>query len=217
MVTGVVRMGQVAAIRVTDEDRREALVEEEQGHATRVHRQHVATRPPLRDEEVFVSQLHHRARLVNGAFQRFVLDVVLRHATQLSPTEQDTPVAAKGHSRPQPPTTLPTGSRGERGVHAVECAFGDGDEGWVEVHLAGVKSAARMREKLGKYAPPHPRARWPLSANILDPVRVSVVCEGPSQVLETVEWFMRLDPDQRRVMAVVRAKNKFSDAREEVW
>jgi hypothetical protein len=101
-------------------------------------------------------------------------------------------------------------------VHAVECAFGDRDEGWVEVHLAGVKAAARMREKLGKYAPPHPRARWPLSANILDPVRVSVVCGGPSQVLEAVEWFMRLDPDQRRVMAVVRAKNKFSDAREEV-
>ena len=215
-MTGVVRTGQVAAIRVSDEDRREALVEEEQGRATRVHRQHVATRPPLRDEEVFVSQLHHRARLVNGAFQRFVLDVVLRHAAHLVPTKPAAPELGKALGRARPPATSPAGPVEKRGVHAVECAFGDGEEGWVEVHLAGVKAAARMREKLGKYAPPHPRARWPLSANILDPVRVSVVCGGPSQVLEAVEWFMRLDPDQQRVMAVVRAKNKFSDAREEV-
>jgi hypothetical protein len=35
-----------------------------------------------------------------------------------------------------------------------------------------------------RYAPPHPRSRWPLAANILDPVRCSVVCQGPAQILQ---------------------------------
>ena len=35
-----------------------------------------------------------------------------------------------------------------------------------------------------RYAPPHPKATWPLSANILDPVRASVVCSGPSQIIQ---------------------------------
>jgi hypothetical protein len=30
---------------------------------------------------------------------------------------------------------------------------------------------------------------WPLCANILDPVRASVVCDGPSQILQVFEWF----------------------------
>ena len=37
---------------------------------------------------------------------------------------------------------------------------------------------------LCRYAPPHPKAIWPLSANILDPVRASVVCSGPSQIIQ---------------------------------
>ena len=37
---------------------------------------------------------------------------------------------------------------------------------------------------LCRYAPPHPKAVWPLSANILDPVRASVVCSGPSQIIQ---------------------------------
>ena len=31
---------------------------------------------------------------------------------------------------------------------------------------------------LSRYAPPHPRGTWPLCANILDPIRVSVVVAG---------------------------------------
>ena len=39
-----------------------------------------------------------------------------------------------------------------------------------------------MREKLSEYAAEG--APWPLAASILDPVRLSIVCEGPAQILE---------------------------------
>ncbi len=29
------------------------------------------------------------------------------------------------------------------------------------------------------------------TANVLDPVRLSIVCNGPSHMLETVRWFLR--------------------------
>ncbi len=45
-----------------------------------------------------------------------------------------------------------------------------------------------MREKLVEYAAEAAGARgaWPLCANILDPVRTSVVCDGPAEMLEAV-------------------------------
>ncbi len=61
------------------------------------------------------------------------------------------------------------------------CGFSDGP-GQVWVFAGPVKSAARMREKLGEYA--LEGAPWPLCAQILDPVRASVVCSGPAQILE---------------------------------
>ena len=54
----------------------------------------------------------------------------------------------------------------------LPCTFAGGMAA-VEVRPAPVKRAERIREKLGEYAPPHPRGRWPLAANILDPVRCS--------------------------------------------
>jgi hypothetical protein len=45
-----------------------------------------------------------------------------------------------------------------------------------------------MREKLAEYAAEG--AAWPLCANILDPVRASVVCGGPGQMVEVAEWFL---------------------------
>ena len=54
----------------------------------------------------------------------------------------------------------------------------------MEVHPGPVKRVSRMNTKLAKYAPPHPRGVWPLAANILDPLRASVVCDGPAQILE---------------------------------
>ncbi len=37
--------------------------------------------------------------------------------------------------------------------------------------------------------PPHPCSKWPLSANIADPVRASIICNGPAQILQAVHWF----------------------------
>ena len=45
-----------------------------------------------------------------------------------------------------------------------------------------MQGAARMREKLAEYSADG--AMWPLTACILDPVRASVVCSGPAQILE---------------------------------
>ena len=41
----------------------------------------------------------------------------------------------------------------------------------MQIYAAPPKSSSRMRDKLLKYAPPHPKAIWPLAANILDPVQ----------------------------------------------
>ena len=67
------------------------------------------------------------------------------------------------------------------------CVF---DEGPAEVGvwIAPAKGAARMREKLAEYAAEG--AAWPLCANILDPVRASVVCGGPGQMLQVAGWFL---------------------------
>jgi hypothetical protein len=70
----------------------------------------------------------------------------------------------------------------------LECRFDDGP-GAVEVIAAPLKRLARMREKLVEYAPlgpgaAGPGAGWPLSANILDPVRASIVCSGPAHMLQ---------------------------------
>ena len=40
-----------------------------------------------------------------------------------------------------------------------------------------------------RYEPPHPRGQWPLCANIVDPVRTSVVCSGPAQIAEVTCTF----------------------------
>ena len=41
-----------------------------------------------------------------------------------------------------------------------------------------------MREKLAEYKADG--AEWPLTACILDPIRSSLVCSGPSQMLEVI-------------------------------
>jgi hypothetical protein len=84
-----------------------------------------------------------------------------------------------------------TRSTATHGVGEVVCAFEGGDGGGpsaVGVWAAPAKTAARMREKLAEYAAEG--AAWPLCANILDPVRASVVCSGPGQMLEVARWFL---------------------------
>jgi hypothetical protein len=65
----------------------------------------------------------------------------------------------------------------------------------------------RMREKLQKYMPPNPRSKWPLSANILDPVRLAIVCDGAKHVLQVVRWFLMAQASTG--LTVCRVKNKF--------
>ena len=45
-----------------------------------------------------------------------------------------------------------------------------------------MQGAGRMLEKLVDYAAEG--AQWPLTACILDPVRASVICSGPTQMLQ---------------------------------
>ena len=67
------------------------------------------------------------------------------------------------------------------------CSFRVGPR-LLDVYTAPCKTVERMREKLAEYAadPAAARAAWPLCANILDPVRASVVCDGPAEMLEAV-------------------------------
>ncbi len=66
------------------------------------------------------------------------------------------------------------------------CHFDEGP-GLVAVHHAPVKAIARMREKLLEYSQKENQwAGWPLTANILDPIRTSIVCNGPSQILQVL-------------------------------
>jgi hypothetical protein len=88
------------------------------------------------------------------------------------------------------PRAAPTGTDTSTGSNATEmqCAFGGGSTGLVEVHPAPVKTVERAREKLGEYAAEG--AAWPLVACILDPVRAAVVCEGPAHMVEVANWFL---------------------------
>ena len=67
---------------------------------------------------------------------------------------------------------------------------------------------------------------WPLSANILDPVRASIVCSSPEHLLEVAKWFCpegsqcasgsKSSPDSECVQSagssllVLKVKNKFA-------
>jgi hypothetical protein len=88
------------------------------------------------------------------------------------------------------PRAAPTRIDTSTGSNATEmqCAFGGGRTGLVEVHPAPVKTVERAREKLGEYAAEG--AAWPLVACILDPVRAAVVCEGPAHMVEVANWFL---------------------------
>ena len=75
----------------------------------------------------------------------------------------------------------------------------------------------RMREKLAEYAAEG--APWPHSAAILDPVRLSIVCSGPSQIVQTANWFIagpKISSNGEKELPDLRVKNKFAFAPEEL-
>ena len=67
-----------------------------------------------------------------------------------------------------------------------------------------------------RYAPPHPAAVWPFCANILDPVRLSLVVEGPARLLEVAMLFTAAEDDCTTGLPVLRVKNLFALSRAEV-
>ena len=100
----------------------------------------------------------------------------------------------------------------------VRCVFAGGAKSEVSVCPAPTKSVARMREKLAEYAAEG--AAWPLTAQILDPVRASVVCQGPAEMLEVAQWFMEdgqpSSGECHARLPVCRVKNKFALKKEEL-
>ena len=160
------------AIRVSETDRSEASLQ-----AAAMERSGGGRRGATLEEEVFIAQLAARARLLNSEFQERVLGVVSAHSVTAN---QETLTSSKGCEE-LVAERLVKGSSS-----AMLCCFEGGMTGSVEVHAAAPKQVQRMREKLHKYVAPHPKAVWPLSANILDPIRASVVCSGPSEMIQVL-------------------------------
>ena len=212
--------GQVRAIRISEED----IAEGQLRFSSKQPSSHSPLPPTptllatLGEEEVFLAQLSSRAMLLNVEFQAKVLDVVNGHAAPprnddgRSTVEVDAAAAmsnqvmaasSRGHFLTGSVSTLP------REASKVLCRF-DCGEGSVVVHTAPPKGVARMREKMLENAPPHPQGRWPLSANILDPVRVSIVCCGSDQVMQVARWFT--EGEAETGLVVCRLKNSFAAA-----
>jgi hypothetical protein len=187
---------QVGAIRVLCVDEQEALL---QSHGIGIYRSVKANGSSRLscisanlDEEVFLAQLALRAKLLNDEFQEKIMSIVASHCISAVERNQSVSLA------PDTSTVRIVG---------FLCDFGD-HFGRVEVHCAKPKAVSRMREKLHKYVNPHPRSEWPLCANILDPVRASIVCSGASQILKILSWFTeQQDPAG---LPICRMKNKFS-------
>jgi hypothetical protein len=121
----------------------------------------------------------------------------------------------------------PSTTKQDRGDHPFSCFsnFNDGASGgapfdgapsalMVDVYFAPIKSQERMKEKVLKYSFPHAWSQWPLTANIRDPIRLTIACDGPSHILKIIHFF--LSSQESTGLRVVRLKNKFSQADEDV-
>ena len=86
------------------------------------------------------------------------------------------------------PSAFDTCTSGFPQAQLLMCSFEEGAD-LVEVLGGPIKEMSRMREKLVEYVPPHPRGAWPLAANVLDPVRASIITRGPSRIRQVVRWF----------------------------
>ena len=187
------------AIRVSDADRKEAelqaldrVKEGQIAIANCTERMDGMFATYVLEEDVFIAQLTARARLLNAEFQERVLLAIRAHAASPDRLSSDSGMHFATLER--------SGS--------IVCSFAGGGLGNVAVHAAPPKRAGRIREKLSKYTAPDPRAVWPLCANILDPIRVSVVCENPAQMLEVLSWFTWGEAETG--LQVCRIKNKFA-------
>ena len=112
-------------------------------------------------------------------------------------------------------------TEGSHGVQ-IRCQFSN-VAAFVEVVPAPVKTLARMREKVLEYsaevaamtAKDNPGHGWPQAARIVDPVRSTIVCNGPAQILEVFQWFSA-GSEGFPSKPICRVKNRFSFAKGEV-
>lgn len=162
--------------------------------------------------QVYIAQLHRRAVILDGSFKDKVMEAInldgsesdcdsvgrpSTHATvdTLTAASRDStdahrslPTSRSGtslasdddHDSGLMMTSINSRSQASRRVSFTR----EGRVTHAEVFFAKVKKQVRMREKLAKYAPPYPHSQWPLTAHITDPVRLSVVCSGPSDVMQ---------------------------------
>uniref|UniRef100_A0A7S0N6I7 Uncharacterized protein n=2 Tax=Cryptomonas curvata TaxID=233186 RepID=A0A7S0N6I7_9CRYP len=151
--------------------------------------------PPTNCEDIFVSQLASRAALLNNAFQEAVAGVIRRHSVVVNES---------GHGGEEFQLKCYHSLR----VGTIFCCEFTHGVGFVEVHKAPVKTVTRMRTKLAEYSPPHPSSIWPLCANIMDPVRATIVCSSPAEILQVAGWFS--NHEDQTSLIVCRVKNKFS-------
>jgi hypothetical protein len=107
----------------------------------------------------------------------------------------------------------------------VLCRFSNG-ENEVGVVQAPVKTMDRMREKLLEYiAHDDWEPQLPLAAYILDPIRTSIVCSRPADIIQVLDWLcisnsntldsQTMQQPKQFKLQVSRVKNKFGLARKD--
>ncbi|EKX43226.1 hypothetical protein GUITHDRAFT_110643 [Guillardia theta CCMP2712] len=176
---------QVRAIRVEEEDRKESSL-----HKKLETWRRLSTGSLMLREDVFISQLHSRAVLLNDSFHSKLVDVLKAHAAEC---EVERPAGRAA-------------GQGAKGVR-IACHFDDGVHP-IEFVPAAVKKKPRMAEKVMEYAAAEEEdAGWPYSRRVLDPVRASVICNRPSHMAQVYRW---LTSQGKTGMRVCRVKNKLS-------
>jgi len=131
--------------------------------------------------QVYIAQLHRRALMLDSAFKDKVLEALTKPIFGSSDSNKS---AQQTTTRLRAVDSLPASSSG-RGEIPVEFEA-QGRIISASVYLAPVKKLERMRIKLDSYRPPYPRSQWPLTAHITDPVRLSVVCCRPEDVVQVL-------------------------------
>ena len=115
------------------------------------------------------------------------------------------------------PSDSNASSYGDLSVPAVQCRFLL-DDAPVWVIPAPVKQPGRMREKVAEYKAEG--AQWPRAGSILDPVRATVVCQGPANMIEIAEWFLTGASCDKGYntgrLTVCKIKNKFAMSKKEL-
>jgi len=153
--------------------------------------------PEACSEEIFVTQLHIRARSLSLVFSDMVNKIITSHAVNLPSSEFEDKyvIQCKFQSQAQ------ASSNKDRHRSRAETSISR-----VEVLHAPVKRSDRMQQKLLEYTTDR-NPEWPITGHILDPVRASVVCKGPTQLLQICSWFL----DEESSSRVCRFKNRYAE------